>query len=219
MLRRRPAARSLHRGAATRLRTALVVAVAGAAVLAGCSSKHHDASSTTTTKSARTTTTARASTTSSTGGGTSTSGGGGTTTTTRSGPPACPTSQLTASLGTTQGAAGHVITPVLLANHGTTTCVLQGYPGVSLLDGSGTQIGLPATRATRPVSAVTLAPGAKAEADLETQDQGIAQTPCWAPSASVKIYPPGQLAALTIPGVLTVCGNELTTTPMATPTS
>ncbi len=108
-----------------------------------------------------------------------------------------------------------MIVPLLLTNHGTASCVLAGYPGVSLLDGSGSAIGTPATRAARPVSPIVLTPGAGAQADLESQNPGLSPTPCWATSASIKVYPPNQLDALTIAGAFQVCGDEFTVTPMA----
>jgi Protein of unknown function (DUF4232) len=195
---------------------ALVAVVVASAGLVGCSSPRHHGSATGTT--VRATSSSSTSTTdatsSSTTGSTSTTGAPGSTTT-AAGPPACPTRQLTASLGAGQGAAGHLITPLSLTNHGSTPCVVQGYPGVSLLDARGATIGTPATRATRPVTGLTLAPGAGAVTDLETQNQGISPGPCWAPSVSIKVFPPNQHDALTIPGVLQVCGNEFTATPMA----
>ena len=102
----------------------------------------------------------------------------------------------------------------MLTNHGAAPCVIQGYPGVSLLNGGGTQIGTPATRAAGSTAAVLLAPGAAAPATLGTQNEGISPAPCWATSTSIKVYPPNQLASLTIPGVITVCGGEFTVTPV-----
>jgi hypothetical protein len=195
---------------------ALVTALSLTAL--GCSSSSHHSSSSTTT--ARSTTSSSSSSTSSgsssttTGGSTSSSGGSGSTTTT-GGRPTCTTSQLAASLGQPQGAAGHTFIPLVLTNHGSASCVIQGYPGVSLLDGGGAPIGTPATRAPGVAApAVVLAPGAGTPATLGTQNAGISPAPCWAVSTSIKVYPPNQLASLTIAGAITVCGGEFTVTPV-----
>ena len=52
------------------------------------------------------------------------------------GVPPCPTSQLTVSLGTSQGTAGSVIETIDFTNNGSSNCTLYGYPGVSLQGGS-----------------------------------------------------------------------------------
>jgi hypothetical protein len=198
------------------------VVVALALVGLGCSSSSSRRATTTrpgssTTRDPATTdapsTTTPASSTSSTPGPTPPTGPSGTTTTGGTGTAACLTGQLSGAVQTGQGAAGHVITPLTLTNHGG-TCQLTGYPGVSLIDASGHQIGVPATRATRPVIAVTLAPGASAQTELESQNQGLSPGPCWLTSSSIKVYPPGQLAWLSVPGAFQVCGAEFTVTPM-----
>ncbi len=198
---------------ATRATSVLVVVLA---VAAACSStRSHAGRTTTTTARGHGSTTTSTSGSSTTTAAPTTTAAGGSTSTSASGPPACPTSQLTASLGAGQGAAGHLLVPLSLTNHGAATCVVSGYPGVSLLAGSGQLIGNPATRAARPVSPVVLAPGAAAQTTLESQNPGLSPTPCWATSTSIRIYPPGQLDALTIAGAFQVCGGEFTITPMA----
>ena len=193
-----------------------LVAVVSLTALGCSSSSHHSSSSTTT---ARSTTSSSSSSSSSgssstTAGGSTTSSGGSGSTTTAGGRPACATSQLTASLGQAQGAAGHTFVPLVLTNHGSASCLIQGYPGVSLLDGGGAPIGTPATRAPGASAAVVLAPGAGTQATLGTQNAGISPTPCWAVSTSIKVYPPNQLASLTVAGAITVCGGEFTVTPV-----
>ncbi len=200
-----------------RRRRAVAALVVLVVVAAACSSTKSSASheTATTTRPTTTTTASTSSTTTTPTGSSSTTSGASTSTTASGGTPNCPTSQLSAALQPSQGAAGHVITPLSLTNHGTSTCVLSGYPGVSLLDAGGNAMQTPATRATRPVTTVVLGPGVAAVTDLESQNEGISPTPCWAASTSIKIYPPNQLGALTIPGVFQVCGGEFTVTPMA----
>jgi Protein of unknown function (DUF4232) len=192
-------------------RLAAIAMTAGMIVMAGCNSGSSGSSSGTTT-SASTATTAGPG--SSTSASTSTTTGGSTSTTT----PAstrCHTSQLTAAVGANQGAAGSIYIAITLTNHGSTTCVIAGYPGVSLLDGGGHQIGTPATRATGSSHPVTLVPGAVSSTTVHTLNAGVAPGGCWAPSASVKIYPPDELDSLTARGSITVCGNTFSVTPMA----
>ena len=62
---------------------------------------------------------------------------------------------------------------------------------------------------------MTLAPGARSSTTVHTLNAGVAPGGCWAPSASVKIYPPDELDSLTVAGSITVCGNTFSVTPMA----
>ena len=57
----------------------------------------------------------------------------------------CTTGQLRLTMaGATEGAAGTSYTPFALTNTATTSCLMQGYPGVSLLDPTGAIVGRPA---------------------------------------------------------------------------
>ena len=60
-----------------------------------------------------------------------------------------------------------------MRNTSTTTCEVRGFPGVSLLDGSGNQIGEPATREGNEGAAVVLKPGESASATLHTTNEGV----------------------------------------------
>ena len=54
-----------------------------------------------------------------------------------------------------------------MTNCGSAPCVVEGFPGVSLVTGTqGQQLGAPATRTSGTSSLITLAPGAKASAPL-----------------------------------------------------
>jgi hypothetical protein len=179
------------------------IAVLGLTVVfVACSSSSHagaPATTATTGVPATTATTAQSSTTargSTTQASTSTSS-------VPSGPPACPTSQLAVTLGQGDGAAGSVYFPLNFRNQGTTTCTLNGYPGVSYVTGSsGTQVGSPATRvavngsATTP-QVVVLAPGKSASAAL--REVNVANYPAATctptPVLGLRVYPPNQTAA------------------------
>ena len=161
-------------------------------------------------KAADTTTTSATEATS-----TSTSAGtAGSTSTTKAGTPACTTSELTGELGPSDAGAGQVYNPLVVRNTGTTTCEVRGFPGVSLLDGSGNQIGEPATREGNEGAAVVLKPGDSASATLHTANEGMGAT-CTAPAAQIKVFPPNQTQALTFSAGYTACGGFSVTTLVA----
>lgn len=186
-------------------RSALLALVPLAALGLACSSSDDDAGSGTTT------TTAASSTTTTAGGG---GGGGGATTTTTAGPTQCAALALSAELGQTNAGAGQVYQPLVLRNTGTAACELRGFPGVSVLDSAGTQIGLPATRDGAEGAAVTIQPGGAASATLHTANGPIGG-PCEPTSATMKVFPPGSTEAITFAASYTVCGGFSVTTLVA----
>lgn len=128
------------------------------------------------------------------------------------GTPMCATSQLTASLGDSEGAAGSLFRNLVLTNHSATACHLTGFPGVSLLDGGGRQIGQPATREREGYQPVVLRPGGAASDTLHTVNH---MGGCLPTSASLRIYPPGNTASLVVAAKIAYCDNLFTVTPMA----
>lgn len=115
---------------------------------------------------------------------------------------ACASSQLSASLGQADGAAGSSYIPLVLTNTGA-PCVIEGYPGVSLA-AAGSQIGAAADRdETTAPTPVTLATGASATATIRVVQAGNFDAAACSPTQvdSLVVYPPNQTEALTIPGV------------------
>jgi Protein of unknown function (DUF4232) len=119
------------------------------------------------------------------------------------GTPACTSAHLQASLGGGAGAGmSQNHTGLQLRNTGTSACTLYGYPGVSWVRGaSGVQTGAAATRQADPSGTekiVTLAPGALASAPLDIVDAAVIPPSECKPVAvrGLRIYPPGQQAAL-----------------------
>jgi hypothetical protein len=103
------------------------------------------------------------------------------------------------SLGNGGAAAGTDFTIIDFTNSGAMSCTLYGYPGVSLTNSSGAQIGAAATRnPSTPVTRVTLAPGAKANAEVGIANAENYPTANCKPvsSSRLKVYPPGQTAAI-----------------------
>jgi hypothetical protein len=130
--------------------------------------------------------------------------------TSRSTDPACTTDQLTATLGDGDAAAGNLYRYLVLTNTGGTACHLTGFPGLSLLDADGKQIGDPADREQIGYQPVTLAPGASASDTIHTANQ---QGTCLPASTTLRIYPPGSRQALLVPGRIAVCEGVFTVTP------
>lgn len=126
------------------------------------------------------------------------------------GAPGCTAAELSAALGGGDAGAGQLYRFLVVTNTGSAPCSVGGYPGLSLLDGSGTLIGAPATRQPMSWTPVALAPGQSASDTIHTAN-GLGG--CLAPSTSIRIYPPGQRASLVIPGQITLCDNTLTITP------
>ena len=128
------------------------------------------------------------------------------TVTVTGGTPACTSANLQASLGGGAGAGmSQNHTGLQLRNTGSSTCTLYGYPGVSWVRGAqGLQTGAAAVRQPDPggtEGVVTLAPGALASAPLDIVDAAvIPPSECKpVPVRGLRIYPPGQKAALFLP--------------------
>ncbi len=133
------------------------------------------------------------------------------TTTVPSGPPPCQTANLTANLGAPNGAAGTVYYALTLTNKGSSTCTLYGYAGVSLVTGSsGNQVGAAAARAGGATpTVVTVAPSASAHATLGITEAANYGSGCQiTPVTGLRVYPPGQTAALFIPHSGSGCANS-----------
>jgi Protein of unknown function (DUF4232) len=183
------------RVAATTLAAAACIAVAG--LLAGCGSGQPSARPTVTV-----TVTAPGSSAPANSPTGSTSQGAGTA--------ACATSVLSGSLGSAGAAAGSTYYSIEFTNTSSSACTLYGYPGVSFVTASGSQVGTPATEdAVYPRQLVTLAPGATAHAELGVATaQNYPSSTCSPVSVSrLKVYPPGQTAALFLAISTTACSN------------
>jgi hypothetical protein len=122
----------------------------------------------------------------------------------------CRTADLTITLGNPNGAAGSVYYGLAFRNNGPSRCTLSGYPGVSFLDGSGKQIGLPSVRNRIAHSAVSVAPGGTAYSSLQVGNPDVWNCPVAMPQ-KVKVYPPNQTAFALIDAVgIRTCSNQVT---------
>ncbi|WP_035739608.1 DUF4232 domain-containing protein [Parafrankia elaeagni] len=121
----------------------------------------------------------------------------------KDGPPTCAASGLTAVVADLEGAAGHVYGHLVLTNSGSTPCTITGYPGVSVVDDAGRQIGAPADRTGPAGEPVTLAPGGRATATLAITQPGLLpgceSTDQTVRGTSLRVYPPDDRASVLAP--------------------
>jgi hypothetical protein len=122
----------------------------------------------------------------------------------------CTAGQLSVALGGGDAGAGNLYRYLVVTNTGTAACQVDGFPGLSLLDANGKQIGQPATRRPLAHSPVVLRPGASASDTIHTANQ---QGTCETPSTRLRIYPPGSRQSLTFPGSITICDGLFEITP------
>jgi uncharacterized protein DUF4232 len=110
----------------------------------------------------------------------------------------CTTNQLTASVLPGNGAAGTEYYTLSLTNDSQQSCTITGYPGVSLVNAGGGQLGPAANRDTvSTASTLTLGLGQAGYATLALPNPGnYAAGTCSAASTGLKIYPPGQTTSL-----------------------
>jgi hypothetical protein len=120
----------------------------------------------------------------------------------------CLTSNLRITLGNGGAGAGTDFTILDFTNSGTSACTLFGFPGVSLINSSGAQIGAAATRnPSKAATVITLAPGAKANATLGVANAENYPASACKPTAAaqLKVFPPNQTQALELPFTATGC--------------
>ncbi|UKY54406.1 DUF4232 domain-containing protein [Streptomyces inhibens] len=125
----------------------------------------------------------------------------------------CTAATMSLRLGASDIGAGNIRYPLVFTNKGKKACTLRGFPGVSLINRDGSQVGKPATREGGAGGAVRLQPGQSAHALLHTLNEGFSDTPCWANSQIVYAYPPGSKESMTTSSRgLRVCGGRFDVT-------
>jgi hypothetical protein len=173
---------------------ALAVAAGAGLLLAACSNTPSAHDATTSTHTTTTSSGATSSTTSSTAA---------TATTTTAAPAAAACSQISASAGQSQGAAGTITGVITVTNTGSSSCAVDGYPTMALYSGSGapltvTMVNGLSVSLTPPANAgpstVTVAPSATAQFAYQYSDVPVgAETAC----------PTSESASATMPGATT----------------
>lgn len=116
-------------------------------------------------------------------------------------PPRCTVAHLRVQIGYSQGAAGTLLYMLRFTNVGRSTCSLRGFPGVSLTDARGHQLGRPAGwDRRRPVQRVTLTRGATAHSILAVHNASAYSVSACRPATSsfVRVYPPGSYRSVLV---------------------
>lgn len=98
------------------------------------------------------------------------------------------------------GGAGTLNYNIVLTNTGKRTCILGGYPGVSLVNNNGNQIGNPADRTTDvKVEKLTLTPGTKVKALVSTpNDANFPEGTCKDGATKLRVYAPNDVGYLSV---------------------
>ncbi|MBI9000097.1 DUF4232 domain-containing protein [Corynebacterium sp. CCM 9185] len=123
----------------------------------------------------------------------------------------CPAQQLDATVDSTSAGAGHTFYVIRLTNTGD-PCTLSGYPGVSLIDAAGNQVGAAADREIGAKgSPVRLDTGTSAVFSTRFSQPYAYNAEACEPTEraqQLKIYPPNDTRWLTLPVNQPTCGSE-----------
>jgi Domain of unknown function (DUF4232) len=129
--------------------------------------------------------------------------------------PRCQTPGLVVWLDTNgNGAAGSTYYDLQFTNLSGTSCQLTGFPGVSAVGLTGSQVGLAARRSLPGEAvAVRLAPGATSTAIIQLTDAGnFPSSDCHeVRAAGLRVYPPGATASKLIPYPFEACSSSRAT--------
>jgi hypothetical protein len=106
------------------------------------------------------------------------------------------------------GTAGTSFFQLEISNIGHHACTLFGYPGVSAVNGSGKQVGLPASHSGNK-ALITIAPGGTAHVVLAVTDPGAV---CAHPvsGSELRVFAPGQTNSHRTPFAVSVCPHQVT---------
>ena len=125
-------------------------------------------------------------------------------------PARCTSAQLAVTLGAAEGAAGSVYRPLVFTNRGTRVCELRGFPGVSYVAGDdGHQVGPAAVMVGDRGPQVRIEPGRSAAAALQLVNVGAFDAAACRPTPvrGLRVYPPGETAALFVQADGTGCAG------------
>lgn len=114
----------------------------------------------------------------------------------------CNADELTVAVedGGDSSGAGTLAYNIVLTNSGKRTCTLFGFPGVSLVNDNGNQIGSPAERGTNYVEErLTLQSGTKVKAVVSIANStNFPDGQCKAGATKLRIYPPNDTGYLSV---------------------
>lgn len=102
------------------------------------------------------------------------------------------------------GTAGSTYSSLIFKNSSQSTCTISGYPGTSLVNASGTQIGQPADKdTTNSIKTITLSPGGKVKSTLRVVNNNFDKGVCQEGATQIKVFPPDQTEAVTFSSDIT----------------
>lgn len=113
----------------------------------------------------------------------------------------CNADELTLSVTNGDGGGAGTLNQVLvLTNAGKRTCTLVGFPGVSLVNDNGNQIGSPAERSkSYAEKSLSLKPAATAKATISYSEQGnFPAGTCKTGATKLRVYPPNDTGYLSV---------------------
>lgn len=131
--------------------------------------------------------------------------------------PTCNADELSLKSATADGGgAGTVNFAIVLTNTGTRTCDLFGFPGVSLVNANGNQIGKPADRATNyQENKQALKPGASVKAIVSYANSGNFDAgTCKDGATKLRVYPPNDAGYLSVATTITTWCPGFVTSPV-----
>lgn len=133
---------------------------------------------------------------------------------TPSGPPACQPNQLTLTIQTSQGAAGHIAQQDMFTNKSNTKCTLYGYPGAVMLDSQQKPLATKANWQTTGFSysnqqkqLVTLNPGGVAYFIVEWSDVPVGSETSCPTAAYLSVTPPNDFSVITAADSINACNG------------
>lgn len=124
----------------------------------------------------------------------------------------CLAEHLVGTLAAGEGGAGSTVDQLVLRNTGGSSCTLQGWPGVSFIDGGGRQVGAAAVLDRSSAhQTVTLLAGGRAQAPLKIgQALNFPKATCEPVTVRrLRVYPPGSTESIVI-GIapLSACSKD-----------
>lgn len=125
-------------------------------------------------------------------------------------PDRCTSPRLAVSLGPAEGGAGSVYRPLVFTNTSNRACELRGFPGVSYVAGDdGHQVGPAAETAGERGPQVRVDPGRSVASALQLVQVGAFDPAVCRPTPvrGLRIYPPGDTAALFVSAPGTGCAG------------
>src|SRR6185437_12032018 len=125
--------------------------------------------------------------------------------------PACNSAHMTVWTGfPSDNATSHSFWQLQISNVGHHACTLRGYPGVSVLNASGHQVGLPATRNPSTTPLVTIPAGGTAHVVLDVTSPFVVCPHHIVHGTELRVFAPNQFHAERTLFSVSVCAHAVT---------